>query len=327
MSVVPQASASRKETREESFEAIIDSADREKWLAARDTGIGASEASTLFDANPWESPFTLYQKKRGEIEPQADNEPMKWGRRLEDVVGSAFSEETGRKVWKHPLGGVLLRSRAYPWILATPDFEQQDASAAEPGLLECKTTGAHSASYWEEDVPLYYQIQMQQQLLVTGRGYNSVACLIGGQKFVFKHFVRHEAFLQRLIARTKEFWDMLQAGTPPPLDASESTVETLTRMREDGRVVDLPQSVLLWHDKMLDAAERRKAAEKEEKAAKREVSAAMGTASFGVLPNGAGMFKFVTRDAYDVAAHTVPASRQLKFSKRIELPKTDIWTI
>jgi putative phage-type endonuclease len=302
------------------FDVLADSEkDRGSWLEARDAGIGASEVATLFGVNPWESPFSLYQKKRGEIAPQPDNERMKWGRKLEHIVGETFAEETGREVWKHPLGAHLLRSRAFPWLLATPDYEQRNPRLATDGLLECKTTGARYEADWSEEAPLYYQIQVQQQLLVTGRLYASIACLIGGQKFIFTHVVRNDKFLKTLLTKTQKFWEMVQAGNPPPIDASEATISTLKKMREDGRVITLPKDVLKWHDQMLRATEHRKAAEADEKEAKQEISALMGTAKRGLLPEGKGIYKFETRAAYNVKAHTVGASRSLKFSNRADV--------
>jgi putative phage-type endonuclease len=290
--------------------------DRAGWLKARDSGIGASEAAIIFGVNPWESPFSLYQRKRGEIEGQPDNERMAWGRKLEHIVGETFAEETGREVWKHPLGAHLLRSRACPWLLATPDYEQQNPRLATAGLLECKTTGERFAEDWSEEAPLYYQIQVQQQLFVTGRLYASIACLIGGQKFIFTHVVRNEAFLKTLVARTKKFWQMVQDGTPPPLDASESTIATLKKMREDGRVITLPKEVLVWHDRLVLATEQRKKSEEEEKMCKNQIASMLGTATRGLLPEGKGLYKFETKKGYDVKAHSVAPSRQLKFSIR-----------
>jgi putative phage-type endonuclease len=303
-----------------SFEVIADSErDHEGWLTARGSGLGASESATVFGCNPYESPYSLYARKRGELEAQAESEPMEWGHRLEPVIAQAFQDKTGRIVWKHPLGGMLLRSRECPWLLATPDYEQRAKRLATDGLLELKSTGAQHAEEWNDDVPLQHQIQVQQQLLVTNRRYASVAVLIGGNRFLYKHLSRDEKFLKTLVKKTQRFWQMIQDGTPPAIDASESTIATLKQMREEKTVISLPPEVLRWHDQMLAAAERRKAAEEEEKEAKREISALMGLASRGLLPEGKGMYKFETKKGYDVKAHTVAPSRQLKFSIRTDV--------
>lgn len=317
--VIPRGRSASK-TGYESFDIVADSKRKRKaWLKARDHGIGASEVATIFGVNPWESPYTLYMKKRGELPPEPESEPMEWGKRLEAVVAEAFSEKTKRKVWEHPLGGMLLRSKDFPWLLATPDYEQHAKGLATDGLLECKTAGAQFLEDWKEDVPVYYQIQVQQQLLVTDRKYASVACLVGGQTFKYKHIVRNAGFLKKLVEKTRTFWDMVQAGTPPPVDASESTIDTLKQMKEDGRVISLPKDVLKWHDQLVVAAERRKTAEEEEKEAKREIASLMGLATRGLMPNGEGMYKFETRAAYAVKAHTVDATRLLKFTRRTDV--------
>lgn len=301
------------------FTVLVDSRDRDRWLAARSQGLGASEVSALYGVNPFESPFSLWSKKLGLVPPEPDNPAMSWGRKLERIVGETFSEETGRRVWVHPLAGRLLRSRRYPWLLATPDFEQRDPRLQTDGLLEVKTTNERFMEDWANGAPLAYQIQVQQQLLVSGRLYASIAVLIGGQTFRYVHVKRDEAFLKTLINKSRRFWEMVQTGEPPPVDASESTIETLKQMKEDGRAISLPKDVLSWHDRLLEAAERRKTAEQEEKEAKREISALLGTATRGLMPNGEGMYRFETRKAYDVAAHRVPESRILKFTRRTDV--------
>ena len=314
------AIASKHVDRYSSFEILADSErDRPGWLKARDSGLGASEVATIFGVNPWESPFTLYQKKRGEIEAEPDNERMEMGRRLEPIVADLFTDRTKRKTWKHPLGGMLLRSRAFPWLLATPDYEQRGKRLSTDGLLECKTTGERFVEDWSEDVPVYYQTQVQQQMLVTGRKYASVACLIGGQQFKFKHVSRNERFLKNLAERTRIFWDMIQNGTPPPVDASESTIETLKQMKANGNVISLSADVLVWHDRLVLATEERKKFEAEEKMCKNQIASMLGLASRGLMPEGKGMYKFEERAGYNVKAHSVAPSRQLKFSVRTDV--------
>jgi putative phage-type endonuclease len=289
--------------------------DRTHWLKMRETGLGASDVSTIFGVNPWESSYTLFMKKRGELPATADNMKMKMGRMLEPIVAELFAEETGRKVWRG-LGNSLLRSNAYPWLLATPDFEQRDPAANDDGLLECKTTGSENASDWEHSVPLYYEIQVQQQLLVAGRKYSSLACLIGGQSFKFQHLGRHEAFQRTLIQKTKAFWDQVQSGEAPPADTSPSTFNTLKQLREDGRAIDLPPMVLAWHDAKMAAREKRLALEKEEAECERLIASTMERAAVGVLPDGRGVYKFQTVPGYEVAAYKVAERRDLKFSKK-----------
>jgi len=295
---------------EKPYRELVSSEDREAWLAARTAGIGASEAAAVLDLNPWDSPFALYARKRGEAPAIEDNENMKWGRRLEGTVASAFAEETGRTVWG---GGVLLQSIEYPWLLATPDREQRDPSWDDDGLLEVKTTGLFDE--WREDVPVYYQVQLQQQLLVKGKKKGSIACLIGGQRFVWADFDRHDGMCELLIEKGRVFWDRVQNGDPPDIDPSKATIEALRKMAETSNVVELPGVVAEWHHQRQALA----AAEKEARASKEEldrlIAAAIGTASTGIMPDGVGAYIYKTRSRRE---HTVAAAswRELRFSAK-----------
>jgi putative phage-type endonuclease len=288
------------------FVEVARSEDRQVWLQARKQGIGASEVAAVLGLSPWESAYTVWARKRGLLDESESNERMRWGARLETAIAEGFAEETGRLVRRGGFGGVLLRSRCYPWLLATPDFEQIKADAPDLGLLECKTTGEDYALEWQTEPPVFYQAQLQQQLLVTGLAHGTLACLIGGQSLRWQDAPRHERFQAMLVKRTEAFWRMVEEGTPPALDDSESTFRTLSKIRETGAVVDLPAFAVEWHERMVAAAEARRVAEAEHKACKRLLAAAMGDASFGRLPDGKGYLKFVT---VEKPAHVVRATR------------------
>jgi len=301
------------------YEVVADAGDRETWLAARRTGLGASEAATVMGTNPFESPYTLFMKKTGQI-PEEDDSPvaqerMKWGLRLEPLIAEQFHEATGRKVFKG-MGGLLLRSRDYPWLIATPDYEQRLKPRVVAGLLEIKTTAEHNAEYWATDTPVSYQCQLQQQLIVSARRYGSICCLIGGQQFRYKHYVEHKRFQRALIRKTHEFWEMIQRGEAPAPDASESTYETLQKLRESGQALDLPPLVVEWFEQMQEASARRSQAEKDYKEAKRLLASAMGTASYGIFPDRPGVLKFVT---VEKPGYTVEPQRyrDLRYSKKV----------
>jgi putative phage-type endonuclease len=297
------------------YEEIADADNRADWLKARETGLGASEAATIMGVNPFESAYTLYMKKTGQLPEEAHNEKMSWGQKLEPLLAATFAEEAERETFKG-IGGRLLRSRAYPWLLATPDFEQRRKPRARAGLLEIKTTAEHNEEYWRTDTPVSYQCQLQQQLVVSARTYGSICCLIGGQDFRFRHYNYHERFAKALIRKTHEFWQMIQKGEAPEPDASVSTFETLTKLKESGQAMDLPPVVVEWFDRMREAAARKSAAEKEYKECKRLIASAMGVTSYGIFPDRPGVLKFVTvtKDGYEVKPQ---AYRDLRYSKKV----------
>jgi putative phage-type endonuclease len=301
------------------YDAIIHSDEREAWLEARKEGIGASESATIMGLNPYQSLYTLFMERTGQIPRRGDeqNRFMDWGNRLEPVVAQAFSDETGRPVARH---GILCRSRQYPSLLATPDYIQtvEDRPLA---LLECKTAGAHLAEQWENAPPAHYRCQVQHQLLVMGYEWGSLACLIGGNLFKWADQERNQRFQTALARRGERFMQMVRGELPPPEpDAHPSTSATLMALVADGRAVNLPDIALYWHEENVKAAREESEAKKRKEEYRDLLRAAMGRASYGILPGDNGMYKFVAVHKPEVV---LPASdsRQLRHNKKVKLPK------
>jgi len=287
--------------------------DREAWLKARETGIGASESACLLGLDPYQSAFTLFQRKTGQLPPLEDNEFMEWGRRLEDVVAEKFYDETQRPISPD---GVLFQSLRWPALLATPDYRQLESK--RQGLLEIKTGSFHAKDDWMTGVPLNYQCQVQHQMAVTGAPFASVAALLGGNDFRWHDVPRNETFIASLVRAVSIFWWRIQNDRPPPPDDSPSTSKTLSAMAEDGRAIDLPEAVLSWHEEMVKAAADEKAAKERKEEYRRKFEAVLGTATIGILPNdlGAYTFKSTTRKEYTVKAVTY---RTLRHTKKVKL--------
>jgi predicted phage-related endonuclease len=95
-------------------------APREAWLAARLPAVTASESAALpgLAISPFESPFSLYWRKRGQLGEIPDNDAMSLGRHLEPWIADRFERD-------HPeleleLSGLYV-STDRPRQMATPD--------------------------------------------------------------------------------------------------------------------------------------------------------------------------------------------------------------
>lgn len=301
------------------YKRIVHSKDRGAWLNARQIALGASESATVLGLNPYESEFTLFQRRTGRMPGTEDNPNMEWGRRLEALVAKRFAEDTGRTV---RADGWMLQSVTYPWLSATPDFLQRDKRWAEDGLLEIKTGSTFMVEAWEHEPPVHYQCQLQHQMLVTGLRRGSLAALLGGQSFMWKDIPRHDRFIATLIAKTKRFWQRIQDDDPPPPDDSPSTSDTLLHMVEQGIAVQLPDVVLDWHMEARRAGDDERAAKERKDEYRRKILAVMGQSAYGVLPGepfgSNGVYKCITEVR---ASYNVPEtrSRALRYKRRLEL--------
>jgi putative phage-type endonuclease len=193
--------------------------------AQRRQSLGSSDVANLCGVG-FLTPLHVYLNKIGEWE-QPDSAPMKWGRKLEEVVAVAYMEETGNAVkrpneksYKHP---------EIPWMSASPDFETW--VEGEPRVLECKT--AKWPDEWgttgTDEVPDGYTLQVHHQMMVCGWQAAEIAVLIGGSDF--RHFTvpRSQRLCDQLLRIEEDFWDRVKARKPPPPDFKHPATFDLLR--------------------------------------------------------------------------------------------------
>ena len=231
--------------------------DRDIWAKLRNSGIGGSDAAVIAGLNRWKSPYQLWLEKTGQVEPEdlSNNEYVYWGTVLEQVVANRFTELTGLKVKKCG----TLQSLDYPFMIANVDR----LVVGEKAGLECKTANGFKAKEWEGDnVPDSYYLQCQHYMAVTGCEKWYIACLIGGNHFVWKEIPRNEEDITALIEAEKAFWeDNVKGGIMPDVDGSKSCSQALAE-RFPGGVTDsitLPKEadeLLAEIDELNEAADR-----------------------------------------------------------------------
>lgn len=269
---------------------LIECKNKDEWVAWRRKGVGSSDVAAVIGASPWKSALDLWAEKVGLLEPPAaESEAMKWGRLLEDPIAHAYEEET-RRVTVSLSPWTILRSRQYPFLLATPDREIAPIDGKDgPGILEIKTASAFKAEEWKDEVPLAYQVQWQHQAFVKGAAWGSLAVLLGGQRFLWKDIDRDEVtFRDAVLPRLEEFWALVELEQPPPVTADEGVKELLFQLypKDSGASVALPIEAMTWTQEIEDAEAGLKPLEESIRLNKNRLRAAIGEATFGVLPNG-----------------------------------------
>ena len=65
--------------------------------------------------------------------------------------------------------------------------------------------------------------------MITGCEKWYIACLIGGNHFVWKEIPRNDEFISDMRAQAIIFWNNLQSNIPPEVDGSESTAATIDK--------------------------------------------------------------------------------------------------
>ncbi|MDH1381336.1 endonuclease, partial [Comamonas aquatica] len=132
--------------------------------------------------------------------------------------------------------------------------------------------------------------QVMHQLAVTGHRSADVAVLIGGQELRIFRIERDEALIARLIALEQEFWEMVQSGTAPPGDGSESSEKALRYLYpvDSGDQVDFSddEGLSACFEELVQARLELDAANKREARLRQHLQMHMGEASKAVFACG-----------------------------------------
>lgn len=200
------------------------------WLKYRKKGITGTDAGAICGLNPYSSAFQIYQDKITDEIEEFDNESMRQGRDLEEYVARRFSEETGLKVRR---ANAIFQNEENPFMLA--DFDR--LIVGQKAGLECKTVSPYSSDKWNDgNIPLYYQMQVQHYLAVSGFDCWYIAAVVFGREFLIRKIERDEELINYLIDIERGFWyNNVLAGIMPEPDGSDNCSEMIAKMYFKGQ--------------------------------------------------------------------------------------------
>lgn len=204
-------------------------ANHEEWLAIRHKYIGGSEAAAVLGMSPYKSAYTLWAEKTDKIEEFKGNLTTKVGSYLEDLVAHLFEEETGKKVQRK---NATMVNDLYPFACANIDRKV----VGENALLEIKTTTSlpnikklrNSAEF-----PEMYYAQVVHYMAVGEYDKAYLAVLINCRELKVYELERDQAEIDALMSAEKEFWTHIDNNTPPAIDGSQSTTDSINEMNSE----------------------------------------------------------------------------------------------
>jgi len=104
---------------------------KKHWLELRSKVITSTEASALFNLNPYMTQFELWHRKKNlDIVEIDENERMKWGNYLQDAIASGIAQENNWQI--RPMKEFLIDTD----LQAGSSFDFEITS--EPAILEIK---------------------------------------------------------------------------------------------------------------------------------------------------------------------------------------------
>ena len=225
---------------------------REEWLRYRKCGIGGSDVAAILGISKWNSAISLWLDKTNQTnEPVEENEAMQWGTIMEPIIRNHFAEVTGKTVVEVK---AMLQHPEHPFMLADVDGLTTD-DEGNPAILEIKTASEYKRSEWENDIPSYYQTQVQHYLCVTGVQKAYVAVLIGGNSFKVYEVDADAEIQSMLIAVEKDFWNKVQNMIRPEMDGSDAAKNLLDSLYHGGisEEIVMPDEAIEYVDAYIEA--------------------------------------------------------------------------
>jgi putative phage-type endonuclease len=199
--------------------AVIVVKSKDHWHEIRKSHVGASEVSSLFDANPFMSRWQLWQIKAGHIDAPdlSANERVMEGRHFEPAIASMAAEKFGLCLAKVEH---YISCDDCPGMGASLDYSDVDK---EPHPVEIKwAVNSHGWAYDGDeitDAPLGYLLQLQHQIGCVDATHGTLIAHVHGRLRIGV-FERNDVIIDKIKSNIRDFWESIVAGNPPQADLS-----------------------------------------------------------------------------------------------------------
>ena len=206
-----------------------------EWLDWRKQDITSTEVSALFGMSPYTTAYELYHQKHGLLESDfEENERILAGRHLEPAIAALVAEQHGVKVEPFKVYARDEESRmGSSFDFMVIGYEHDAASELAdhfvrfgPGLMEIKNVDflAHRDRWTKDECPDHIEVQLQQQLELTGYAWGAIVALVGGNKVWIYIRMRDPAVGRALRHAIGNFWALTQAPSPMMPDDADAII-------------------------------------------------------------------------------------------------------
>ena len=232
----------------------INPTDKQHWLECRTKDITSTEIAGLFGFSPYTTEFEIWHtKKAGTIVEIAGNERMKWGTALQDAIAAEIAKEQGwiiRRMDGYMRDTDLRAGASFDFSIEQTGIGTNEGTLTL-GLLEIKNVDSLAfRDGWTEDdagnieAPLHIEIQVQHQLMVSGRAYAYLGALVGGNRLVLIKRDRNEAVINSIKQKIQAFWASIESNTPPKpnFERDAKFISSLYNYADPGKLLDVREN-------------------------------------------------------------------------------------
>jgi len=280
-------------------------------LEKRKLYLTATDIPAIIGVNPYRNAADVYLEKTEPLTQWAGNDATEAGNLLEPSILKWAATKLG------PIldGDFLVHENGIN--ACTLDGRLPNG---EP--VEAKSHGIVGPADWDawgkegtDDIPDNYALQTQAQMFITGAERTWVPVLIGGRGFLMYLVERHDVIQEMIENVSLNFWNNHVLKRIPP-DNSTPHLEVLKRrMREDGKVVKVDDTIASEYLRACKAASE---ADKRKEAAQESLLAALGNGDGASWSGGSFTYKKQTRRSYTVEECTFRVLRPSKSKESVD---------
>lgn len=225
--------------------------DKDHWLRLRLRDVTSTEISSLFGLSPYLTKFELWHNKKNEIITEIEeSERMGWGNKLERVIGESIIEEqlwTGKQMKDYVRVPEIGIGTSFDFFI---DITNEDGTTAT-GILEIKNVDAFAFTRsWINDgdnmeAPPHIEIQVQHQLLVSGKDVAYIGALVGGNRLVLLKREPDTNIQEAIKKEVAAFWLSIKNNDAPAPDFARDAafIASLYKYADPGKIIDANDQV------------------------------------------------------------------------------------
>ncbi|MFK5691318.1 lambda-exonuclease family protein [Ornithinimicrobium sp. LYQ92] len=211
------------------------SPDRSKeWHAMRAGRLGGSEIAAVIGLSKWESRFSLWHRKRGELGEKEANPAMTVGQYVEAATLAWWADQHPELNMQSAKGTWTHKDR--DWQVANLDAWAAGKTKRDASVVEAKFS-VRDDEWGDEgtdEIPPYYRAQVLWYLDVTGLAQAYVPVLFGASGRFAEYVVRTSRAEQAyLLYEGRTFLDEVEQDIRPNLDAHTATYSAVKELHLD----------------------------------------------------------------------------------------------
>lgn len=209
---------------------------KDHWLALRAGNINSTEISALFDCNPYLSQFQIFHNKRNGVEiPFEETDRIKWGTRLQSKIAEGIAAD---RCWS------IREMKEYIYDENLRLGSSFDYIVNEEIIMEIKNIDSlvYRNKWTEDEAPPAIELQVQQQMLLSGKNKAVICALVGGNEVKIIERDYNPVIGNAIIKKVKEFW--LREDEPQiNYDIDSNFLKTFYQDVEQGKIIESNQAM------------------------------------------------------------------------------------